>query len=77
MQALFSKYVAAGASNIEGEGIANFYGAIGIDPMDPVTLYISMRMRAEEMGIYQYQEFENLCNELGTDSIEGIKNCVP
>ena len=45
--------------------------------MDPVTLYISMKMQAECMGIYQYVEVENLCKDLGTDTIEGIRAKVP
>ena len=66
-----------GSSNIEGEGIVKFYQAINVDPMDPLTLYISLLMKAECMGEYQYQEFEKLCIELGVDSVEGIKAKVP
>jgi len=43
--------VASGSSNIEGEGIAKFYDAIQVDPMDPLTLYISMQKKADGFSV--------------------------
>ena len=49
---MFKSFVDEGSSNIEGEGVVKFYEAIGVDPMDPLTLYISLIMKAECMGEY-------------------------
>jgi hypothetical protein len=56
------------------EGITNFFKELGVDAeSDIMALYISMFMKAKQMGEYSEGEFMTGCKELGCDSIAAWK----
>lgn len=61
---------------MEAEGVQKFFEDLGVDPMDPVTLMVSMHMKAKHMGVYEKSEFEEGFSSLGVDSISGLKSKI-
>jgi len=56
--ATFNKYKDSGSGNIEVEGMQKFFEDAGIrDPSDIVTILISSKMNAQNMGAFTQQEF--------------------
>lgn len=41
------------------EGVTKFFGDLGIDLMDPLTLMISWQFKAKKCGYYTKDEFLN------------------
>ena len=58
---------------MEAEGIQKFFGDLGVDPMDVITLHISKYMKAETMGVYSFAEFECGFKTLGCQTISDLK----
>lgn len=58
-------------------GIETFCEDIGIDPIDPVILVISMKMSAATMGKYTREEFTGGMRKMGVDSIEKLRAKLP
>lgn len=59
---------------IEAEGIIKLLEDLGVDPFDPVTLVLSLKMGAETMGQYTKEEFTRGMLALDCDSIDKLKN---
>ena len=53
LEQMFSKYKDPKTNNIEGDGVAAFYGDLGVDAgSDLVSLLLSQYMGAQTMGVY-------------------------
>lgn len=61
---------------LEAEGIIRLCEDLGVDPFDPVTLVLSLKMGAESMGRYTKQEFTRGMTALGCDSIAKLKSKI-
>ncbi|OUS43802.1 putative leucine zipper protein [Ostreococcus tauri] len=61
---------------IEAEGIIRFLENLGVDPMDPVTLVLSMKMDAETMGKYTKEEFNRGMMMMECDSMDKLKEKI-
>lgn len=77
IQQTFNLYKDASTGRIEGEGIQKFFAHVGVDPMDPVTLLISMYMQAKTMGFYTYEEFEHGMKALNSSTGAELKKQLP
>ncbi len=53
-----------------------FCNDLGIDPMDPVILIISMYFNAQLMGIYRKEEFINGMTRLACDTVDKLKGKI-
>jgi DCN1-like protein 1/2 len=73
LQKSFNLYKDASSGRIEGEGIQKFFADLGVDPMDPVTLLISMYMKASTMGFYTYEEYECGMKSLNSNTASELK----
>ena len=63
---------------MEGEGIAAFFGDIGVDAgSDIITFLVSQYMGASTMGVYTLQEFTTGMGKLGVSSLEEMKKRLP
>eukprot|EP00744_Colponema_vietnamica_P003371 GILI01005176.1.p1 GENE.GILI01005176.1~~GILI01005176.1.p1 ORF type:complete len:256 (-),score=83.80 GILI01005176.1:111-878(-) len=58
-------------------GIGALCTDLGVDPMDPVLLVLSMYMKAETMGIYTKKEFTEGLTTLGVDTLEKLQAALP
>jgi DCN1-like protein 1/2 len=58
---------------IEAEGIIQLCKDLGVDPFDPVTLVLSLKMDAETMGKYTKEEFTRGMMDLECDSVAKLK----
>lgn len=61
---------------IEAEGIIRLLHDIGVDPLDPVTLVISLKMSAETMGKYTKEEFYLGMRTMQCDSMDKLKKKI-
>jgi hypothetical protein len=55
----FKKYGTTenGVELMNPEGVTKFFGDLGIDLMDPLTLIISWKLNAKKCGYYSKEEF--------------------
>jgi DCN1-like protein 1/2 len=62
---------------IDASGIERLCADIGIDPVDPVILNISMKMGAKTMGAYTKDEFFRGMSAMECDTVASLKEKVP
>jgi DCN1-like protein 1/2 len=78
IMATFNKYKDSGSGNIEVEGMQKFFEDAGIrDPSDIVTILISSKMNAQNMGAYTQQEFRTGFQAMGVNTAEDLKRKIP
>jgi len=70
---LFDKYREGKEDKIGLAGVEKFFGDLGVDIMDPVTLVISYYFKAQTMGQFTKAEFCNGMLELRCESIPDLK----
>jgi Ca2+-binding EF-hand superfamily protein len=59
LQKTFDRYKDASTGNIEFEGVRRFYDDLGVDAAsDNITIMISSKMKADNMGVYTANEFK-------------------
>lgn len=74
----FNKYKDGASGNIEVEGVQKFFEDSGIrDPSDIVTLLLSSKMNAQNMGVYTQQEFVTGFKALGVSTTDDLKRKIP
>ncbi len=77
-QQTFDRYKDAGTGNIEIDGLQKFFEDLGVNAAtDIVTMLISMKMGAANMGIYTSAEFVNGFKALGVGSVDDLKKKLP
>ena len=80
IDAMFNKYKVndhGQNERIEAEGIIRLCQDLSLDPMDPVTLVLSMKMNADTMGQYTKEEFHRGMRVMGSDDIDKLKAKIP
>ncbi len=76
--ATFNKYKDGSTGNIEVEGMQRFFEDSGIrDPSDIVTLLISSKMMAQNMGVFTQNEFKTGFQAMGVSTAEDLKKKIP
>lgn len=74
IQQAFDKYKDAATGNIEIEGLQRFFEDLGVNAAtDLVTMLISQRMNAANMGVYTFAEFQAGFKALGVSTVEELK----
>lgn len=71
--ALFESYKEPGAESIQVHGVERFCQDLQVDPSDPIMLMIAWRMGAATMCVFTREEWSRGLNDLGCDSIEGLR----
>ena len=76
--ATFNKYKDGTTGHIEVEGMQKFFEDAGIrDPSDIVTILISSKMNAQNMGSFTQQEFRTGFQAMGVSTAEDLKKKMP
>ncbi len=74
IQQTFDKYKDASTGNIEVEGLQRFFEDLGVNPgSDTVTILISCKMKAANMGTYTQAEFKEGFNQMGVSTVDELK----
>lgn len=78
VQQTFDKYKDASTGNIEIEGLQKFFEDLGVNPAtDIITLYISFKMKATNMGVFTVAEFKEGFTQMGVSAIDELKRKLP
>mmetsp|Transcript_35956 Transcript_35956/g.57833 ORF Transcript_35956/g.57833 Transcript_35956/m.57833 type:complete len:256 (+) Transcript_35956:146-913(+) len=79
LEALYAKYRAEDDDEdmIGAAGIEQLCEDIGIDPIDPVILVVSLKMDAASMGKYTKEEFMGGMRKMGVDSAAKLRAKLP
>ena len=78
IQQTFDKYKDASTGNIEVEGLQKFFEDLGVNPgSDTVTILISSKMKAADMGTYKLQEFKDGFTAMGVSTTDELKRKLP
>jgi predicted peroxiredoxin len=77
-QQVFDKYKDKVTKKIEIEGLQEFFEDLGISgATDIITMYISFKMNAENMGVIKQEEFLAGFKAMGVSTMEDLKKRVP
>merc|ERR1719456_1980795 len=69
----FRRYAPGGATFIGADGVQALCEEINVDPLDPVTLVIAYYCKAEQMGVFTWEEFAGGMTRLGCDAPQKLK----
>jgi DCN1-like protein 1/2 len=74
LQQIFDRYKDSDTGNIEYEGLMRFFTDLGVDPeTDSITMYISYKMGAANIGTYTFTEFFNGFKAIGVSTMDELK----
>lgn len=74
IQQTFDKYKDASTGNIEVEGLQKFFEDLGVNAAsDTVTILISCKMKAANMGVFTQPEFKEGFTQLGVSTVDELK----
>ena len=78
IQQTFDKYKDASTSNIEVEGLQKFFEDLGVNAAsDVVTILISCKMKAANMGVFTQPEFKEGFTQMGVSTVDELKRKLP
>lgn len=74
IQQTYDKYKDASTGNIEVEGLQRFFEDLGVNPgSDTVTIMISCKMKAANMGVFTQAEFKEGFSQMSVSTVDELK----
>ncbi len=78
VQQTFDRYKDGSTGNMEAEGIIKFYEDLSVNAAsDIITIYISCKLGANQMGVYTSAEFTNGFKAMGVSTVDDLKKKLP